>query len=82
VGHVTEAEARADAARRNAETGASGLWAAQRTPAGEWRVVHLVGPGLARRWPAGAHVESKPKPPDPADPRPAVFRNVPPFGGA
>lgn len=32
--------------------------------------------------PLGETTESKPKPPQPDDPRPANFRNVGPFGGA
>ena len=29
---------------------------------------------------AGTHTESRPKPEEPDDPRPALFRNIPPFG--
>jgi hypothetical protein len=76
---VTREEAEAEATRLNAEAGA-GLWAAQHAADHDWRVVHLVGGGLARTKPTGAHVEAKPKPPEPADPRPAIFQNVPPYG--
>jgi hypothetical protein len=80
---MTRAEADAEVRRRNDEASGPGLWAAQRDGDSEdWRVVHLVGGGLQRTKPTGAHVESKPKPPEPADPRPAIFQNVPPYGGA
>jgi hypothetical protein len=79
---MTRAEAEAEAARRNAAPGTAGVWAVQHTPEDKWRVVHLVGGGLGRTKPTGAHVESKPKPPEPSDPRPAIFQNVPPYGAA
>jgi hypothetical protein len=77
---MTRAEAQVEAGRRNREADGAGVWAAQRTDDDEWRVVHLVGGGLQRTRPTGAHVESKPKPPEPDDPRPSLFRNVPPYG--
>jgi hypothetical protein len=77
---MTRAEAQAEAASRNAGAAGAGVWAAQRTPDDDWRVVHLVGGGLGRTTPTGAHVESKPKPPEPSDPRPAIFQNIPPYG--
>jgi hypothetical protein len=40
---------------------------------GEWEVVRI---GIAPSPPSSAHVESKPKPPEPDDPRPAHFKNV------
>jgi hypothetical protein len=77
---MTRAEAQAEAARRNAGAESGGVWAAQRTPDDDWRVVHLVGGGLGRTKPTGAHVESRPKPPEPSDPRSAIFQNIPPYG--
>jgi hypothetical protein len=77
---MTHTEAQAEAARRNREAEGPGVWAAQRAEDDAWRVVHLVGGGLQRTRPTGAHVESKPKPPEPDDPRPSVFRNIPPYG--
>ena len=40
------------------------------------------GPGLGAVRPSGTHSESRPRPEQPADPRPALFRNIPPFGPA
>jgi len=77
---MTRAEAEAEAHRRNEEGQGPGVWAPQHTAADDWRVVHLVGGGLALIKPTGAHVESKPKPPEPSDPRPSVFQNIPPYG--
>jgi len=79
---VTRAQADADAARRNASSQDEGLWAAQRTGEDDWRVVHLVATGLHSTKPTGAHVESRPKPPEQPDPRSAFAQNVPPYGTA
>jgi hypothetical protein len=78
---MTETEARADAARRNEAGDEPGFWAAQRAEGGAWRVVRLTAPGLTRTKPTGAHAESRPRPEEPADPRPVNIQNVPPFGG-
>jgi hypothetical protein len=80
---MTETEAREEARRRDAESAEAGFWTARRTDAegDEWQLVRVSGEGLARPRPSGAHVESKPKPPAPDDPRPALFRNVPPYAG-
>jgi hypothetical protein len=40
--------------------------------------IQIVGP----KRPLSETVEAAERPPQPNDPRPAVFRNVPPFGGA
>ena len=77
---MTRAEAEAEAHRRNEEAQGPGVWAAQHAAADDWRVVHLVGGGLARTKPTGTHVESRPKPPEPPDPRPSFFQNIPPYG--
>jgi hypothetical protein len=43
-------------------------------------VVRMTAPGLGAVRPTGAHAESRPEPGEPPDPRPAIFRNVPPYG--
>jgi hypothetical protein len=79
---VTRVEADTEAARLNREHATEGHWAAQRREGDDWAVVRLVVPGLDLTRPTGAHVESRPKPPDADDPRPPIFRNVPPYGAA
>jgi hypothetical protein len=79
---MTREEAHAQADILNRERPMDGPWGAQRQAGDEWSVVRLVVPGLQRTAPTGAHVESKPKPPEPSDPRPAIFQNVPPYGAA
>lgn len=74
---MNRADAEAEAARRN-RADADGLWGA-REEAGDWRLVRVAVPGGHVR-PSGAHTESKPKPPAPADPRSALGQNVPPYG--
>ena len=57
-------------------------WLAREGPAGEWSVVKVRLPGGAKRDPLKATVEAKPKPREADDPRPAIFRDVPPYGAA
>ena len=78
---MTRSEAESNAARLNRDRPADGPWAPRPRPAGEWEVVRLVIPGLDRTRPTAAHVESRPRPSEPPDPRPAPLRNVPPFAG-
>lgn len=78
LGSMTRAEARAEAERRN-RSGSERLWAAQEHGSG-WRLAQVTVPGAARARPSGALVESKPRPPEPGDPRPAILQNIPPYG--
>jgi hypothetical protein len=55
-------------------------WIARETATGDWEVVKVRVPGGARRDPLEATTEAKPKPPQADDPRPSIFRNIPPFG--
>ncbi len=77
---MTRAEATARAASLNAGASADEHWLVRQPAPGEWDVVRLAGPGLGASRAAGAHAESRPKPEEPADPRPALFQNIPPFG--
>jgi hypothetical protein len=56
-------------------------WIPRELSADEWEVVKVRVPGI-RRDPLKASTEAKPKPPDADDPRPAIFRNIPPYGAA
>ncbi len=78
---MTRAEAEQRCAELNREHGAEGFrWLAQELEDGDWRVVSVRLPdGLdARPW--KTTVEQRPRPDEPPDPRPAIFRNIPPFG--
>jgi hypothetical protein len=77
---MTEQEAVAEAARRNAEGDERGVWSAKHGADGSWGLVHVTAPGLARIKPSGSHEESRPKPSEPADPRPTIVQNIPPYG--
>jgi hypothetical protein len=79
---MTRYEATARAASLNANASADEHWLVKETSPGAWEVVRLTGAGIASARPSGAHVESRPKPEEPADPRPAIFQNIPPFGPA
>lgn len=73
-----EAVARCAELNRAAEGGQQ--WFAKQKGDGDWQIVSVVAAGLRRRDPLKASIETKPKPTEPPDPRPAIFRNIPPFG--
>jgi hypothetical protein len=77
---MTENDAKAEAARRNAEKDEKGLWSPKQGDDGDWGLVHVSTPGLARMHPSGTHEESRPKPSEPPDPRPTIVQNIPPYG--
>ena len=79
---MTRDEATARATALNAEASADEHWLVREGPSGEWEVAKLTGPGLVAKRATGSHTESRPKPDEPGDPRPALFRNIPPFGPA
>jgi hypothetical protein len=57
-------------------------WILREEPAGEWQVVRVPLPPGMKRDPMSATTEAKPEPRDAEDPRPAMFRNIPPYGAA
>ncbi len=77
---MTRAEAEAQAASRNDQADRDTRWMVRQVTDGEWDVVRMTAPGLGAVRPSGAHTESRPRPEEPADPRPAIFRNIPPYG--
>jgi hypothetical protein len=77
---MTREEALAHCAERNAED-RQGHWTVQELVPGDWRAVRLLAPGLKPVTPEGTRTEKRPRPDYADDPRPAQFRNVPPFGG-
>ena len=79
---MTRDEATARATALNTEASADEHWLVREGPSGEWEVAKLTGPGLGAKRATGSHTESRPKPDEPGDPRPALFRNIPPFGPA
>lgn len=79
---MTRAEADARVASLNADASVDEHWLVRQTSSEGWEVVRLTGPGLGASRPSGAHTESRPRPEEPADPRPAIFRNIPPYGPA
>jgi hypothetical protein len=72
---VTRDEAIAEAARLTREhpDRATRSWLARESTPGEWTVAKI---GLPSRGPTVGVQESKPRPPQPGDPRPAFWRDV------
>jgi hypothetical protein len=79
---VTREEAERHCRRLAAEhpDRATHVWIAREGPAGEWSVAKVQLPPGMTRDPLKASVETKPRPPQADDPRPAIFRNIPPYG--
>jgi hypothetical protein len=76
---MTRAEADARCAELNGDPERDRQWFA-RQAGDEWEIVSVPLPEGARRGPLKGAVESKPRPEHPPDPRPSVFRNIPPYG--
>jgi hypothetical protein len=55
---------------------------ARQEPSGDWSVAKVKLPDGIKRDPLKATTEAKPRPPEADDPRPAIFRNIPPYGAA
>lgn len=79
---MTRAEAQARAASLNAEAARDTHWMVRQAAGDAWEVVRMSAPGLGAIRPSGSHSESRPEPSEPPDPRPALIRNIPPFGPA
>jgi hypothetical protein len=61
---------------------ATHVWLAREDSPGEWSVAKVRLPAGMKRDPLKATVEAKPKPREADDPRPAPFRDIPPYGAA
>ena len=57
-------------------------WIAREGAEGDWEVAKIKLPEGLRRKPLKETIETKPKPPEPDDPRSAHDRNVGPYGPA
>ncbi len=80
---VTRDEAQRRCVELNGQPGApAARWLAQRERGDEWRVVRVTIPGRVAVHPLKAEVQARPRPSEPPDPRPGVFRDVPPYGAS
>jgi hypothetical protein len=73
-----EAATRCDQLNREGEGGRH--WFPKQNADGDWVIVSVDAKGFRRPDPLKASIETKPKPQEPSDPRPTIFRNIPPFG--
>lgn len=73
-------EAAARCAELNREETGERHWFPKQVAAEEWDVVSVSGTGFHPRGPLKETSEARPSPSDPPDPRPSIFRNVPPYG--
>jgi hypothetical protein len=77
---MTREQAEARCAELNADPDRDRQWFPRQAGPDEWEIVSMALPEGARRGPLKEAVESRPRPESPPDPRPSVFRNVPPYG--
>ena len=77
IGHMTRAQAEANAAQLNLEHPDRGRyrWLARERD-GQWDVARVTVPGGVRLDPLKQGVVAKPRPTEAPDPRPAFIRNV------
>ena len=64
----------------NADETSERRWFPKQVDGDDWEVVAVSGPGLRSHGPLKEGAESRPIPSEPPDPRPALFRNIPPYG--
>jgi elongation factor P hydroxylase len=76
---MTREEAEARCAELNGEVERDRQWFARQVEDEEWEIVSVALPDGTSR-PLKGTIEAKPKPPQSPDPRPSLFRNIPPFG--
>lgn len=77
---MTHDDAIARAAELNREGHGARRWFARPTDSGGYEVVAVTAPGLPDHGDLKATVVSKPEPSAAPDPRPSLFRNIPPYG--
>jgi hypothetical protein len=77
---MTQEEATARAEELNREETGDRRWLPRQISPGEWQVVAISGTGFKPAGPLKERSEARPSPSDPPDPRPSIFRNVPPYG--
>jgi len=79
---MTHEEACARAEQLNQEDPGGQHWFAKQVGPEEWELVSVAVPGFADRGPMKTATQATAKPQMPPDPRSALVRNVPPYGGA
>lgn len=77
---MTRSDAVARCAELNRDEAGDRHWFAKQITPDGWEVVSISGTGLRARGPLKETVETRPRPSEPPDPRPSIFRNVPPYG--
>lgn len=76
---MTHEQASERCAELNRQGGAE-HWFPRETPDGDWEIVSVAVDGFRPRDPLKETTEARPEPRDEPDPRPSIFRNIPPFG--
>jgi hypothetical protein len=77
---MTQDEATTHAEALNREETGARRWLARQVSPGDWQVVAISGTGFRPPGPLKESSEARPRSSDAPDPRPSIFRNVPPYG--
>jgi hypothetical protein len=77
---MTREQAVARCVQLNAGDDREREWFPREVGPDDWEVVSVAIPGLRPSGPLKATIESRPRPPEPPDPRPTIIRNIPPYG--
>ena len=77
---MTKDEAIVRCAELNSDEHRKQQWFARQAGPDTWEVVSIAAPGLHPVGHLKEAVESKPRPSEPPDPRPTIFRHIPPYG--
>ncbi len=77
---MTHEQASTRCQQLNADEDRDREWFTRQVEDDDWEIVSVAIPGGHGRGPLKAAVESRPRPSEPADPRPTVIRNIPPYG--
>ncbi len=77
---MTRDEATRRAEELNREETGDRHWLPRLLAPDEWAVVAISGTGFRPTGPVTEGSEARPRPSDAPDPRPSIFRNVPPYG--
>jgi hypothetical protein len=77
---MTHDEALVRCQELNSEETGDRHWLPKRLESGDWDVVAISGTGMRPQGPLKESAVARARPSDAPDPRPSIFRNIPPYG--
>jgi hypothetical protein len=77
---MTHEQAIARCAELNADETRTQEWFSRKVGPDDWEIVSIAMSGFSPTKPWKTTTEARPAPQESPDPRPSIFRNIPPFG--